>query len=433
MKKLIICLIFLIFYYFYIPNNLYAAFSLKVASLSANVISSTEEAILVNLQITDLPSDSYFRVAFQKQEGAFYFGYIKNHLNQWIKVSDNCNNFYFTNKSTTELTIPLKIGDYTIESGTYNIKAHRYTISCNSTVSINSLPIEIILPSPTPTLTSTLTPSQNYSPTPLPTPTSTLIPTITPSPTLEPISFNNIFISEVMVNPNSGDKEWIELYNDNDFDVNIDNWYIDDIENGGASPRKFSCFIKAKSYCIIELTSAIFNNSKDSVRLLDFNKNLKDDFEYQNSLQGKSYGRINFENNDFCLEEPSPNNSNNSCIINLTPTLTPLLTSIIKTTTSNIINNLKETKILKPTTQLIKLNYLNNTNHYNSNVDNYQSNNVLGITTQKVFKKHNQNLYYLFFLSIIYSTLTIISILIKIKIISYEKIKRIFLSSSYPQ
>jgi hypothetical protein len=91
---------------------------------------------------------------------------------------------------------------------------------------------------------------------------------------------DSIYLSEVMANPPTSEKEWIEIYNNNDFSVSLNNWYIDDLENAGSSPKIFSLEIAPKSYAVFDLTSSMFNNDGDSVRLLDFNKNLKDDFEY---------------------------------------------------------------------------------------------------------------------------------------------------------
>ncbi len=181
-----------------------------------------------------------------------------------------------------------------------------------------------VLPSPTPTIV-------------IPTPTENLIfspsPTIqsTPTPSLNLISYENIFISEVMVNPSNGEKEWIEVYNNNDFSVDIIDWFIDDVENSGGSPKKFSLSILPKSYAIVELAISIFNNDGDVVRLLDFNKVEKDGFEYQGSEKGKSWGRINFESDSFCLQEPSKNQANNLCL-SLTPTISS--TKILSSTTS---------------------------------------------------------------------------------------------------
>ncbi|MDO9028216.1 MAG: lamin tail domain-containing protein [Candidatus Roizmanbacteria bacterium] len=136
--------------------------------------------------------------------------------------------------------------------------------------------------------TSNKTACQSLTPTPTETPTLTITPTITitpipteiPTPTPTPQSYDNIFISEAMVNPPTGGKEWVEIYNDNDFPVSLKNWFIDDLENAGSSPKIFSLEINGKSYSVFDLTSSVFNNDGDDVRLLDFNKNVKDDFEY---------------------------------------------------------------------------------------------------------------------------------------------------------
>ena len=81
--------------------------------------------------------------------------------------------------------------------------------------------------------------------TPIPTltitPTLTIVPTEgteNPSPT-ESLSYNNIYISEAMINPLIGEKEWVEIYNDNDFSVSLNNWHIDDMENAGSKEGLF--------------------------------------------------------------------------------------------------------------------------------------------------------------------------------------------------
>ena len=104
----------------------------------------------------------------------------------------------------------------------------------------------------------------------------------TPSSTSnsQPQTYDNMYLSEVMVQPESGNNEWIEVYNANEFEVALDNWYIDDLENEGTTPKKFSLTIDSKGYRVFELSSSMFNNNGDSVRLLDFNqKELEQEFE----------------------------------------------------------------------------------------------------------------------------------------------------------
>lgn len=258
---------------------------------------------------------------------------------------------------------------------------------------------------PMPTITPTLTVTPTIIITPIPTAT----PTFTPTPTSIPQSYDNIFISEAMVNPTTGEKEWIEIYNNNDFPVSLNNWYIDDLENGGSSPKIFSLEINAKGYGIFDLTSSIFNNDGDSVRLLDFNKNLKDDFEYGKTEQGKTLGRTSLVSDDFCLQEPSKNLANNPCI-NPTPTpITSVKTRQINLSpTINVVS--KKIPIYTGQARLTPTMLINQTGYYPLSQD------VLGLST-KINHNNSSLINLLSFLSISYSLLTIISIFFKMKLI----------------
>lgn len=127
-------------------------------------------------------------------------------------------------------------------------------------------------------------------------------------------SYNNIYISEVMVAPETSEKEWIEFYNDNEYDVTLTDWFIDDIEGSGSAPKKISVSIGPKQYAVIEISSAIFNNSGDSVRLLDFEENEKDVFSYKSSEKGNTWGWIEIKGKKFCLQSPSKNKTNTACL-----------------------------------------------------------------------------------------------------------------------
>ena len=297
-------------------------------------------------------------------------------------------------------------------TGSANLGFYNQTnISCLMTPS----PTLTLTPTPTLTITPTLTPMLIMSP--IPTETSTPIPTPIPQ------SYDNIYISEVMVNPPTGGKEWAEIYNNNDFPVSLNNWYLDDIENAGSTPRLISLEIEKKSYAVFDLSSSIFNNSGDSVRLLDFNKNLKDSFEYLLNEQGKSLGRTSLDSDDFCLQEPSKNLVNNSCI-NPTPTIiTPVTTgqinlspTIIKSIPSNkpvSINQLIDTKNLTP-------------------IEIKTSGQVLGTSNELIINSLNNRplINLLTILSFSYSLLTISSILFKMKL-SYGKNQKIYSSPLY--
>ena len=264
-------------------------------------------------------------------------------------------------------------------------------------------------------ITPTVTPSPNPTPTTIPSIAPSLTPTIIPSLNPTSISYDNIFISEVMVYPESRQSEWIELYNNNDFSVSFINWYIDDIENGGATPKQFSELIDAKGYTTITFSSSLFNNDQDNVRLLDFNKIQKDGFEYQNPRQGKSLGRVSFDSESFCEEEPSYGVANTSCI---SPTVT------VKTGQSSSISSTTKTKEVKKQ-DIQKTD--NSFQVFSSIPPVYVANksygttkNVLGASTRendiKIQTQSSKPLInHLSFLSFSYSILTIVSVLIRMK------------------
>lgn len=143
----------------------------------------------------------------------------------------------------------------------------------------------------------------------------------TPTPTI-----GYVYLSEVYPYPESGENEWVELYNDNEFPVTLKNWKIDDVENGGSSPKSFSLVIGGYSFASFDISSSMFNNDGDDVRLLDENNTLHDSFTYETAEQGNSIGRMDFLTNVYCIQPPSRSLVNNAClsdhIITMTPTPT---------------------------------------------------------------------------------------------------------------
>lgn len=192
MKKKILIFIHVAVILFVFPQVAEASFSFEMASPSATVISSGAQEISVNLNITDLPSESYFRVSLQKESGGSYYGFQLNNNGDWAKIltlSGDCTAYYKVSDITTEtLSLRYKIGDDAeVSNGNYNLKSHRFTKTCTSyTESVNSfafivsLPTPTPSPSPTPTLAPTPTPTPTKTPTPVPTRSPTPIATKTP-------------------------------------------------------------------------------------------------------------------------------------------------------------------------------------------------------------------------------------------------------------
>lgn len=207
----------------------------------------------------------------------------------------------------------------------------------------------IISPTPTVTLspTTTSTPTITTTPTTIPTPTKTPNPTIFTTPTPTPTTIiENVYIWEAMVNPETGGKEWIEIYNDNNYEITLTDWYVDDEENTGSVPKKFTLTIPAFGYGAYELTSGIFNNDGDQVRVLNEDKIVKDSFEYQESVKGKTWSRNNTTDEVYCLQTPTKGLENFTCDAPeephvQTPTTTPTPTpfSIEQLPTQSSVSN----------------------------------------------------------------------------------------------
>lgn len=188
-------------------------------------------------------------------------------------------------------------------------------------------------PTPTPTPSSSPTSALTATPTPLPTSVQT---TPTPTPTQ---NISAIYLSEVYPYPNDNEVEWVELFNDNAFSVFLDNWKIDDVADGGSSPKKISTTIPGYSFKVIELSSSIFNNDGDDVRLLNDKDSLVDSFSYDDAEKGKSVGRTSFSSTTYCLQNSSKDYSNNSCISESSPNSTIVITPTpTDTSVSNKLN-----------------------------------------------------------------------------------------------
>lgn len=110
----------------------------------------------------------------------------------------------------------------------------------------------------------------------------------------------NVIISEFIPNPDGNDsqEEWIELYNTEEFDIDLGGWQLDDIE-GGSSPYTIDdgVVIGAEEYLVFyrEDTGIALNNDEDSVRLFDSEGNLYDEVVYKGVKQNYSLALVDDE------------------------------------------------------------------------------------------------------------------------------------------
>lgn len=89
----------------------------------------------------------------------------------------------------------------------------------------------------------------------------------------------NLRINELYPNPNSGEKEWIELYNYGSKDIDLEGWTMEDNKSNDLKFEKGD-LIKAGEYFTIN-NSFSLNNDGDSASLFNPNRNLIDSAEYK--------------------------------------------------------------------------------------------------------------------------------------------------------
>ena len=117
----------------------------------------------------------------------------------------------------------------------------------------------------------------------------------------EPISYAvGIVFSEILPSPEGPDaeNEWIEIFNQNDFEVDLSKWQISDTI-GKTTTYTFlqERKIKPKGFLVLSrLTTKItLNNSGDGLKLIQPDGNIIDALTYEKAFQGQSYNQIPLE------------------------------------------------------------------------------------------------------------------------------------------
>ena len=125
---------------------------------------------------------------------------------------------------------------------------------------------------------------------------------------------NLIWISEIMPNPVGSDLdgEWIELYNQVDYNLSLLNWSLDD-EEGGSRPYiwKENTIIAAHDFLLISRRESgiSLNNNTDTVRLMNNVGVIVCEVEYIDAREGTSYAR-GANQNFFWTSKPTPKSEN---------------------------------------------------------------------------------------------------------------------------
>ncbi len=252
------------------------------------------------------------------------------------------------------------------------------------------------------------TPSPSPIPTETPSPTSTTAPSPTPD-TLTPTPFkdySNILISELYAYPAPHEHEWIELYNNNEFQVCLDHWYLDDGDATGSAPKQLSTCIDPFAYIAIDFTTSLFNNSGDTARLLNHDRVEKDSMEYGKHSESNSVGRVSFDADEYCEQTPSKGKANTDCLAPPTPLPTKVVVSSPRPT-KHIIASQEDQKSYQSNTAQAGI-VSRQLQPYNT-----PEGEILGLQTEENLPP--SPLPYTTGVSFSYSLLTIVSIFIKMK------------------
>ncbi len=135
------------------------------------------------------------------------------------------------------------------------------------------------------------------------------IPTATPSPFVspEPTAEVDLILSEIMANPDTGQDEWLEIYNPSSESISLKNLcFYDQSKNSRCLSEDVS--ISPFSYFTHSFSSGFLNNDGDTVTFLNTS------ITYPKSAKNISYSLQ--KDNTWCFTEISQDKDNNSCTIN---------------------------------------------------------------------------------------------------------------------
>lgn len=108
---------------------------------------------------------------------------------------------------------------------------------------------------------------------------------------------SGIIFNEILPSPEGADdkEEWIEIFNQNNFEIDISGWLIKDT-SGKITTYTFpkGTKISGQGFLVLPrpITKITLNNSEDGLLLLQPNENILDKVNYQKAPRGQSYNRV---------------------------------------------------------------------------------------------------------------------------------------------
>ncbi len=202
---------------------------------------------------------------------------------------------------------------------------------------------------------------------------------------LQVINSKDIIISEIYPSPDSklNEKEWIELYNNTNSQIDLSQFYLQDLSG---SKYKLSNSIESNQYLQIFPTISL-NNSGDTISLF-YNSSLIDKVSYSQTESGQSW--IKNANSTLiltCKQTPQSQNISISCITS-TQGITKTTNQVIsKRTYISSTNSAINSKSISYSSISLDLNSLDMRNEENSSETTLAtlsstSREVLGIATE---------------------------------------------------
>jgi len=112
----------------------------------------------------------------------------------------------------------------------------------------------------------------------------------------ENVYVGNVFINEIFPSPEESDaeKEWIELFNANNFEVDLSGWQIQDLV--GTVKKYFfpaETKIKPNNFLVLKRpeTKIVLQNNGDGLKLLNPSGKIVDKIQYEKAPRGMSFNR----------------------------------------------------------------------------------------------------------------------------------------------
>lgn len=183
------------------------------------------------------------------------------------------------------------------------------TVTYEKSITFTTKIISVSTFSVTVTTTSTITPTITTTQATVRNETTS----ITTATTIQQII--TIHINEVEANPPGGDEgnEWVELYNPNNFDINLKDWYVSTTHGATVKIR----FVKgevipAKGYLIVSYSGQWIDNEDESLVLFDSQGRMVDSTPLLNDPynDNRSWQRVPDGSNNWKFKTATPNASN---------------------------------------------------------------------------------------------------------------------------